>query len=99
MVSLSNHAKVIELCAQYGVRVCFADLGDWGKAELRAEYGPDVPEIRINRHLSADLVEFAILHELYHHREAIGQIAVLPSRSAREAAADAYAARLLEVQA
>jgi len=91
--------KATTLCAQYGVRVCFADLGDWGKAELRAEYDPDVPEIRINRNLVDDLVEFAILHELYHHREAIGQIAVLPSRSAREAAADAHAARLLEVEA
>jgi hypothetical protein len=91
--------KAATLCAQYGVRVCFADLGDWGKAELRAEYDPEVPEIRINRNLLGDLVEFAILHELYHHREAIGQIAVLPSRSARESAADAYAARLLEVEA
>jgi Zn-dependent peptidase ImmA (M78 family) len=81
------------------VRVCFADLGDWGKDELRAEYDPDVPEIVINRHLPADLVEFAILHELYHHREAIGEIAVLRSRAARERAANAYAAHLLEARA
>ncbi|MGA2760619.1 MAG: ImmA/IrrE family metallo-endopeptidase [Candidatus Cybelea sp.] len=87
----------IALCAEHHVRVCFADLGDWGDAELRAEYDPDVPEIRINRRLSADLVDHAILHELYHHREAIGEIAVLRDRAAREEAADAYAAQLLEV--
>ncbi|MGC9992816.1 MAG: ImmA/IrrE family metallo-endopeptidase [Candidatus Cybelea sp.] len=91
--------KAIALCTQYGVHVRFADLGDWGKAELRAEYDPRVPEICINRRLSADLVEFAVLHELYHHREAIGEIAVLRDRAAREDAADAYAAQLLEVLA
>jgi hypothetical protein len=90
--------KATALCAQYGVRVCFADLGDWGDAELRAEYDPGVPEIRINRHLSADLVEFAILHELYHHREAIGEIALQRDRAMREAAADAYAAQLVEAR-
>ena len=36
----------------------------------------------------------AIGHELYHHREAIGEIPVLPTRAAREAAADAYAREL-----
>ena len=93
-----SNSIVTELCAQYCVCVCFADLGDWGKDELRAEYDPEVPEIRINRHLSADLVESAILHELYHHREAIGEIAVLRDRAARERAADLYAAQLLEAR-
>ncbi len=90
--------KAIALCARYGVRVSVADLGDWGDAELRAEYDPGVPEIRVNRRLSADLVEFAILHELYHHREAIGEIVVQRDRAVREAAADAYAAQLLEAR-
>ena len=44
----------------------------------------------------ADLVARAIGHELYHHREAIGEIGVLANKRAREAAADAYAARLAE---
>jgi hypothetical protein len=43
-------------------------------------------------------VEFAILHELYHHREAIGEIVVQRDRAVREAAADAYAAQLLEAR-
>ena len=87
--------KVTTLCAQYGVRVCFADLGDWGKAELRAEYDPGGPEIRVNQRLPRNLVPFAIAHELYHHREAIDEIATLPSREAREAAADAFARELV----
>lgn len=87
--------RALELLRSYGVGVRFADLGDWGDDELRAEYDPEVPEIRINRQLCADRVAFAILHELYHHREAIGEIDVITGRSAREAAADAYAAELL----
>jgi hypothetical protein len=39
-------------------------------------------------------VERAIAHELYHHREAIGEIPRLRDRAAREAAADAYAESL-----
>ncbi len=95
MVSLSSHDKAIALCAKYRVRVCFADLGDWGTAELRAEYDPGGPEIRVNRRLPRQLVPFAIAHELYHHREAIGEIATLSSRDAREAAADAFARELV----
>jgi hypothetical protein len=82
----------------------FADLGDWGRAQLRSEYDPAIPEIRLNwraaRNLrGADLATFVALaagHELYHHREAIGEIALLKDRRAREAAADAYARDLLE---
>jgi Zn-dependent peptidase ImmA (M78 family) len=80
----------------YGVQVCFADLGDWGDSELRSEYDPAVPQIRISRRLRADLIPFALGHELYHHREAIGEVAVLKDRRAREAAANAYASALLE---
>lgn len=85
-----------ELCRTYGVCVRFAELGDWGKDELRAEYDPAGPEIRIHVRLERDLVARAIGHELYHHREAIGEIGVLANKRAREAAADAYAARLAE---
>jgi hypothetical protein len=87
---------VFELCRAYGVSVRFAELGDWGKDELRAEYDPVGQEIRIHVRLEADLVARAIGHELYHHREAIGEVAVLGNKRTREAAADAYAAQLAE---
>ena len=44
----------------------------------------------MNRRLPAELVPLAIAHELYHHLEAIGEIAVVRGRGAREAAADAF---------
>jgi hypothetical protein len=94
----------MQLVRSYGIGVRFADLGDWGEHELRSEYDPKIPEIRINLRLACRLhgdelskfVALAIGHELYHHREAIGEIGVLSNRSAREAAADAYARRLAE---
>ncbi len=42
-----------------------------------------------------DAIDRAIAHELYHHREAIGEIPRLADRTAREAAADAFAAALV----
>jgi len=70
---------------------------------LRAEYDPTVPEIRINRRVAESLptaererfVELAVGHELYHHRERIGQVTGFSTKSEREAAADAYAIELL----
>jgi hypothetical protein len=90
------------LAARYGVRVELADLGDWSSATLVAEYDPDGPVIRINEralpHGSSCLVrehlDRAIAHELYHHREAIGEVPRLASRAERERAADAFAATL-----
>ena len=87
----------------YGVGVRFADLGDWGDAELRSEYDPLIPEIRLNARVAERLtarerdafVALAVGHELYHHREAIGEIAVVPDRGAREAAASEFARSLL----
>jgi hypothetical protein len=87
----------------YGVRVRFADLGDWGAHELRAEYDPALPEIRINARVAAamtgdeleEFVALAVGHELYHHRERIGEIAVLRNHRAREAAATEFARKLL----
>jgi predicted transcriptional regulator len=77
----------------YGVAVEFADLGAWGAAELRSEYDPGGPVIRINQRLAMrdELVALCIYHELYHHREAIGDVRRQRSRRAREAAADAFA--------
>ena len=95
------------LAAAYGVRVELADLGDWGSVNLIAEYDPDGPVIRIDtkalRQAQGDggvcgvraAIDEAIAHELYHHREAIGEIPRLRDRAARERAADAYAAQFL----
>jgi hypothetical protein len=91
------------LAAAYGVRVEVADLGDWGTARLIAEYDPAGPAIRVNEralpHGSScevrDAIDRAVAHELYHHREAIGEIPRITNRAAREAAADAFAEHLL----
>lgn len=84
------------LAAAYGVRIIRAPLGAWGSLTLRAEYDPNGPVIRLDpRHVAAADEARAVAHELYHHREAIGEIVRLKPRAAREAAADAYAAALL----
>jgi hypothetical protein len=88
----------------YGVGVRFADLGDWGETELRAEYDPDIPEIRLNVRIAATLrgrrlgefIALAVGHELYHHRERIGEVAVIRTRRARECAATNFARELLD---
>jgi hypothetical protein len=106
-------ADVRAIAGAYGVRVEIADLGDWGRVRLIAEYDPDGPVIRVNSRESSltlrqaqrdgvaraercDAVDRAIAHELYHHREAIGEVPRLADRAAREAAADAYADTLTE---
>jgi hypothetical protein len=88
----------------YGIAIRFADLGDWGLDELRSEYDPSVPEIRLNVRIaeqldSSELGEFvtmAIGHELYHHRERIGEVVVIHDRVAREHAANDFARSLLQ---
>lgn len=88
----------------YGVAIRFADLGDWGRDELRAEYDPAIPEIRLNIRFAASLdpnglghfVALAVGHELYHHRERIGEVAVIADRRARESAAGQFARELLD---
>jgi hypothetical protein len=94
----------LKLAREYGVEVAFADLGDWGVDELRSEYDPKGPTIRINSRVAeqmtpAELGEFVVIsvgHELYHHREAIGEIERLHERRDRELAANDFARRLLE---
>lgn len=79
----------------FGIAIELADLGDWGSATLVSEYDPAGPIIRINsRALPTgsscavrEHIDAAVAHELYHHREALGEIARLPSREARERAA------------
>ena len=96
----------LKLAREYGIEVEFADLGDWGVDELRSEYDPSGPTIRINSRVAeqmtpAELGEFVVIsvgHELYHHREAIGEIERLQERKDREIAANEFARRLLEYQ-
>jgi hypothetical protein len=97
-------SRAIALAASYGIVVRFADLGDWGAAELRSEYDPEVPEIRLNARVArrlppGELVEFvslAVGHELYHHRERIGEVGVIGGHEAREGAARDFARRMLD---
>jgi hypothetical protein len=87
------------LAQRDGVTVEFADLGDWGGAALISEYEPSGPAIRINLRMLARcdaslknaLIDFAIAHELFHHRERIGSVPRATNRRARERAADAFA--------
>ncbi len=95
----------LKLAREYGVQVLFADLGDWGIDELRSEYDPSGPAIRINSRVAeqmspTELGEFVVLtvgHELYHHREAIGEVVKLHQRKDRELAANDFARRLLQL--
>lgn len=96
-----------ELAKRYGVQIEYADLGDWGVDELRSEYDPDGPVIRVNKRIMenlpiaeiGDFIAFAVAHEIYHHREHHGEVARLPDRAARETAANAFARDLLAKQA
>lgn len=91
---------VLAIAAAYCVRVELADLGDWGRVRLVAEYDPEGPVIRVDPMVvrpgeMCDGLALAVAHELYHHREAIGEIPRIAERTAREAAADAFAERLV----
>lgn len=93
----------LALAREYGVAVQFADLGDWGIDELRSEYDPAGPTIRVNVRVAealdpaelGDFVTFSVGHELYHHREHIGEIPSLADRKAREIAANDFARQLI----
>jgi hypothetical protein len=93
----------LTLARDYGIAVSFADLGDWGVDELRSEYDPKGPAIRINVRIAETLpvaelgefIAFCVGHELYHHREVIGEIERLPERKDREIAANEFARALL----
>ena len=88
--------RLRRMCAEYGVGIRFDDLGSWGAtAELRSEYDPERREIVVNRRISPHLVMHAIAHELYHHKEAIGEIVRLHQRRDRERSADEHAVRLI----
>ena len=94
---------VFELAKRYGVEIEYADLGEWGVDELRSEYDPEGPVIRVNKRVIenltpaeiGDFIAFSIAHELYHHREHRGEIPQLANRAARETAANDFARRML----
>ncbi len=94
------------LAAAAGIRVEFQDLGEWGGATLIAEYDPRARAIRVNSRAlqaygracgglsAADaraFIDLAVAHEVYHHREATGEVPRLATRARREQAADAFA--------
>ncbi len=91
--------SAFDLARQYGVRIEYADLGDWGMDELRSEYDPSGPVIRVNQRVidqlppveAQDFIAFAVGHEMYHHREHCGEIPRLADRAARETAANDFA--------
>jgi hypothetical protein len=93
----------LKLAREYGIRIEFADLGDWGVDELRSEYDPSGPVIRLNVRVAetftteelGEFVAFSVGHELYHHRESIGEVPRLPERKDREIAANEFARKLL----
>lgn len=92
-----------KMAREYGVAIEYADLGDWGIDELRSEYDPSGPAIRINSRVIENLaieemgefITFAIGHELYHHLEACGEIAKISDHREREIAANSFARELL----
>lgn len=94
---------VFELAKRFGVEIEYADLGDWGVDELRSEYDPQGPVIRVNKRVIenlpvaeiGDFIAFSIAHELYHHREHRGDIPRLPDRASRETAANEFARKML----
>lgn len=96
-------SRSLRLAREYGIEVHFADLGDWGIDELRSEYDPKGPTIRINSRVAEQLppaelgefVAFSVGHELYHHREAIGEVPKHLERRDRENAANDFARHLL----
>jgi len=91
------------LAAAYGVRLILDDLGAWEGVRLIAEYDPEGPVIRVNARAvpegsscaTREHIDRAIAHELYHHREAIGEIPRVRDRAARERAADDFAEALV----
>jgi hypothetical protein len=94
--------KAFALALHYGVPISLDDLGDWGACKLYSEYDPNGPAIRVNARVARALPEgerdafvlAAVGHELYHHRERLGEVRVIVDRAAREAAADAYSRAL-----
>ena len=101
---MASYSRAFTLAREYGIEIEYADLGDWGVDQLRSEYDPHGPAIRVNRRVVESLpaeevdgfVAFAVAHELYHHREHCREVRRLETRAARENAADDFARSLLQ---
>ena len=102
------------VAAAHGIAVDITDLGDWGAATLISEYDPLARVIRINERALDDyrrgcgalsscdtrtFIDRAIAHELYHYREAAGEVPRLANHRQREQAAEAYARANVPVDA
>lgn len=93
---------VFELAKKYNIEIFYDDLGEWGVDELRSEYDPEGPAIRLNKRVIenlplceiGDFLAFCVAHELYHHREHLGEVPCLRDRASRETAANDFARRL-----
>ena len=103
---MTSAEAIADVAERAGVAIEYADLGEWNGSELRAEYDPDGPVIRVNTRVLDELagderecfVVRAIAHELYHHLEARSDYAPAGSLRAREAAAQAFAERVLTMR-
>lgn len=101
---MSAPADPFELAHGYGIDIALSDLGAAAERVRIAEYEPEGPTIRINTRAlerAADpiaLARRAVAHELYHHRERLGEVERFPDRSDRERAADDFACELLALQ-
>ncbi|MBV8244825.1 MAG: hypothetical protein JOZ38_02785 [Candidatus Eremiobacteraeota bacterium] len=101
---MSRAAKLLAIVREENIAIECADLGAWSPHELRAEYDPSGPAIRLNSrvltHLPPEEVQRfitqAVAHELYHHFERTGMQTRLLSRREREAAAEAFARAAME---
>jgi hypothetical protein len=64
------------------------------KNRTHVDNSTDTPHVTLSLSKGAPpryAIDHAIAHELYHHREAIGEVARIAGRAARERAADAFA--------
>ncbi len=96
--------SVFQIARRKGIRIEFDDLGTWGsRAELRSEYDPNGPTIRINTrailkrrgHDIAAFINFAVAHEIYHHQEHGRKVRKIADHTQRERAADDFASQLV----
>ena len=92
-------SDLIALARAHHINVVFADLGRYEGHELRSEFDPSEPMIRINARLvdvmkpeQADrFIAQAIAHELFHYLEHRGEIRAAQNRKLRERLADRFA--------
>lgn len=98
-MSLPNY---LALAQRYGIDVVFCDLGVYSNCELRSEFDPTEPSIRVNARLTEALsqddaqrfIQHAIAHELYHYFEHRGVVHRAKARAQREQNAERFARRL-----